>query len=124
LSVLIILMVQTKLFSDLYLTKFLDTSTKTIFLFCVGTDVKRFSCVGMRITDSSRLHCAAQIALDRLFAAREILNISGSGRSPYGSSRGLTQVLRRSTFVRVDKRVRKVKIYSVALRSSLSSNGT
>lgn len=41
--------------------------------FCVGTDVKRFSCVGMRVTDVFRLHCAAQTALDRLFAAREIL---------------------------------------------------
>lgn len=33
--------------------------------FCVGTDVKRFSCVGMRVTDLSRLHCAAQTVLDR-----------------------------------------------------------
>lgn len=57
--------------------------------FCVGTDVKRFSCVSMRVTDFLSFALRrANCALDRLFAAREILNISGSGQSPCGSSRG------------------------------------
>lgn len=63
--------------------------------FCVGTDVKRFSCVGMRVTDLSRLHCAAQTALDRLFAAREISNISGSYKTSGESFRELTQAVRK-----------------------------
>lgn len=80
--------------------------------FCVGTDVKRFSrMVGMRVTDSSRLHCAARTALDRLFAAREILNISGSVEAPRILSK-INASFAKGHIVRADKRIRKLESYT------------